>query len=69
MSRVATRVGGRVPTYMIGPRSGSNWNVLEHGQFPVKARLIEWCQEMRPSERRRMKRLFEKPLRNTGSTR
>jgi hypothetical protein len=46
MSRVATRVDGRVPTYdWPALRVELERHVREHGQFPLKARLIEWCQE------------------------
>jgi hypothetical protein len=42
----ATRAGGRVLTYdWPALRLKLERHVREHGQFPVKARLIEWCQK------------------------
>jgi hypothetical protein len=42
----ATKPGGRVSTYdWPALRLKLERHVREHGQFPLKARLIEWCQE------------------------
>jgi hypothetical protein len=43
---VATRVGGRAPTYdWPALRLKLERHVRDHGRFPLKARLIEWCQK------------------------
>ncbi len=37
--------GGRAPTYdWLSLRLKLERHVREHGRFPVRARLIEWCQ-------------------------